>query len=338
MAKQGTDKGKAASGVGLDVGTMNFVAARRSGQKAETKRVRDAFLDLDVSHRRMLKLGNKSFVELDGRLLVIGDEALECANLFNREARRPMAGGLLNPREVEAQQVVGLMVKEILGEPHFPQEKCCYSVPAPAIDVTGSDVTYHRRVLAKILEELGYAPEPCNEALAVVLSECMQESFCGIGVSFGSGMTNVALVFNGMSALEFSVGKGGDWVDSGAAGAVGLTKAKMTSLKESGIDIAKPQGREQEAIAFFLDELIEHSIRGLIEQFHRAKSDILVPRPIPIVVSGGTSLAKGFLDKFRTKFDKLRAKLPLEVSEIRPAQDPMIAVATGLLLLSSMDD
>lgn len=338
MAKKDQAKQDMEAGVGLDVGTMNFVSARKAGSKVTTQRIRDAFLDLDPSHRRMLKISNKSFVELDGRLLVLGDEALECANLMNREARRPMSGGLLNPGEVDAQQVVGLMMREILGSPVCPGEKCCYSVPAPAIDVAGSDVTYHRKVLAKVLQELGYSPEPCNEAQAVVLSECVADNFSGVGISYGSGMTNVSLVFNGMSALEFSVGKGGDWVDAGAAGAVGMTKAKMTALKESGIDISSPVGREQEALALYLDELIEQSIQGLIEQFHRAKRDILVPKPVPVVVSGGTSLAKGFLSKFRVKLDSLRHKLPLEVSEIRAAQDPMTAVATGLLLLSTMDD
>src|SRR4051812_18349786 len=85
------------TGVGLDQGTMNMVAARSLNGSVSTVRVRNAFLDVDPAHRKMLKLSGTSFVELDGRLLVIGDEALTCANLFNREARRPMAGGILNP-------------------------------------------------------------------------------------------------------------------------------------------------------------------------------------------------------------------------------------------------
>jgi len=186
---------------------MNFVAARRSGQKVETKRIRDAFLDLDPEHKRMLKISNTSFVELDGRLLIIGDEAMECANLFNREARRPMSGGVMNASEIDAQQVMGLMMKQVLGSPVKEGERCCYSVPAPALDVVGSDVTYHQAILGKILKELGYDPEPTNEAQAIVFSECQKENFSGIGISYGSGMTNVCLSYNAMSALEFSIAK-----------------------------------------------------------------------------------------------------------------------------------
>jgi len=337
MTKNDKDP-QTAPGVGLDCGTMNFVAARRSGQKVETKRVRDAFLDLDPEHRRMLKLSNTSFVELDGRLLVIGDEAMECANLFNREARRPMSGGIMNAGEIDAQQVIGLMMRQVLGDPVSPGEKCSYSVPAPALDVIGSDVTYHRAILGKILKELGYDPTPANEAQAIVFSECQKENFSGIGISYGSGMTNVCLSYNAMSALEFSIGKGGDWIDAGSGNAVNVTKAKMCALKESGIDINAPKGREQEALALFVESLIDYSLKGIIEHFHKVKQEILVPKPIPIVVSGGTSKAGGFLEKFQERFEKFRAKFPVEISEIRHAGDPMTAVATGLLMLSQMED
>jgi hypothetical protein len=325
-------------GVGLDCGTMNFVSARKAGDSIGTKRIRDAFLDLKPEHKRMLKLSKTSYVELDGNLLVIGDAALDCANLFNQEARRPMADGILNAGETDAQQVIGLMMKEVLGNPRAKGEKCCYSVPAVALDIKGSDVTYHRMILGKILSELGYTAESTNEALAIIFSECVEENFSGIGISFGSGMTNVCLAYNALSALEFSIGKAGDWIDEGAGKAVQVTKAKMCALKESGIDINNPGNREQEAIGFFIESLIDYALKGIIDHFHRVKKEILVPKPIPIVVSGGTSLAGGFIDKFKVRFSALEKNFPVPISDIRHAEDPMTAVATGLLMLSQMDD
>jgi hypothetical protein len=336
MAK--AEKEQESLGVGLDIGTMNIVSARRSGGKVETARVRDAFLDLPLENKRMLKLSNASWVEMDGRLLVIGDEALEMANLFSREARRPLSGGILNSGEIDSQQVMSLMMKKVLGDPRVKGEKCFFSVPAPALDVLGSDVTYHREILRKILTELGYSAEPANEAQAVVFSECVKENFSGIGISYGSGMTNVCLSFNAMSSMEFSIGKGGDWVDDGAGRAVNVTRAKICSLKEGGADLSAPQGREQEAIALFISSLIDYSINGIIEQFQRSKDKVHVPKPIPIVVSGGTSKAVGFMEKFKERFEVHRKKFPVEVSEIRAAKDPMNAVATGLLMLSQMGD
>jgi hypothetical protein len=326
------------AGVGLDCGTMNFVAARRSAKKIVHSRVRDAFLDLPLDTKRMLKISNTDYVEVDGKLLVIGDKALETANLFNREARRPMSQGVIASGEIDAQQVIGLMMKQILGEPRMPKEKCCYSIPAPAVDVVGSDVTYHRAILGKILGELGYQAEPVNEALAIIYADCTKESFSGLGISYGSGMTNVCLAYNAMSALEFSLGKGGDWIDGGAAKAVNSTAAKMCAVKEGGIDITKPKTREEEAIALFVQTLIDYTIDEFSKRFAKAKNELLVPKPIPIIVSGGTSLAGGFLDKFKERFELHRAKFPIQISEVRGAIDPMTAVATGLLMLSQMDD
>lgn len=325
-------------GVGLDCGTMNFVAARRVNKKIVHKRVRDAFLDLPLEHKRMLKLSGTDYIELDGKLLVIGDKALETANIFNREARRPMSGGMVSAGEVDAQHVIALMMKQILGKPQKDGERCCFSIPAPAVDVPNSDTTYHGMVLGKILKELGYTPEPANEAMAVVFAECAKESFSGLGISYGSGMTNVCLSYNAMSALEFSLGRGGDWIDAGAGRAVNSTAAKMCALKEGGVDITAPKSREEEAIALFVQTLIDYTIDNVIKHFAKARSEILVPRPIPIVVSGGTSLAIGFLEKFKERFEVHRSKFPVQISEIRAASDPMTAVATGLLLLAQMED
>jgi hypothetical protein len=326
------------AGVGLDCGTMNFVSARSGSGKVRTSRIRDAFIDLPTEHKKMLKLSKTSFVEHSGLLLVLGDEALETANLFNREARRPMSGGLISAGELDAQEVIGLMLKRILGDPLVEKERCCYSVPAAAVDVEGSDVIYHQAVLGKILEELGYDPNPTNEALAIIFSECAGENFSGLGISYGSGMTNVCLAYNTMSALEFSLGRGGDWIDKGASKAVGITAAKMCAVKEKEVDIANPKGREQEAIALYYQNLIDYTIKNIIKHFSQARQEILVPKAVPIIVSGGTSLAGGFLDKFKERFEVHQKSFPIEISEIRASESPLNAVATGLLLLAQEDD
>lgn len=334
-----SEKSEICDGAGLDVGTMNFVAARRNGNKnIKTTRLRNAFLDLAPEHKRMLRLSKTSYVEYEGKLLIIGDEALSTANLFNKEARRPMQGGLVSAGEIDAQVVIAVMVKQLLGEPRVLNEKCCFSVPAAAVDTVESDTTYHKAVLSKILTEIGYSADPINEASAVVYSECENENFSGLALSYGSGMTNVCLAYNAMGALEFSLGRCGDWIDRGAAKSVGTTAAKICSLKESGVNIISPKSREEEAIAFFTRALIDYSIDNIITHFSKVKSEILVPKPIPIIISGGTSMTGGFVEQFQDRFQKYKDKFPIAISEIRAAKDPMSSVATGLLLLSQMDD
>jgi hypothetical protein len=319
-------------GVGCDIGTMNIVSARRGSKGIESRRVRDAFLDLDPSAKRMLKLSGVDFFDRNGELLIVGDKALEIANVFGKEARRPLSQGLLAAGEIDALEVLGLLMKQVLGDPAAPNEACYYSVPAAPVDAPDRDVIYHRGVLGRIVTECGFRAVPSNEAMAVIFNETAKDGFSGVGISFGSGMTNVALAVNTIEGMSFSVARGGDWIDAGAAKAVGSTQARMCALKEGGIDLMKPIGREQEAMAVYYKNLIEYTLDNITAQFARVRGQFSVPRAIPVVVAGGTSLAGGFINFFGEVLETRRKKLPFEVSEVRHAKDPLGAIAHGLLL------
>lgn len=311
---------------------MNVVAARKSSSGVETRRVRDAFLELPVDSKKMLKLANVSYVERADELLILGDAAMDTANIFGREARRPLSAGLVSSSDIDAMEVLGLLIKNVLGEPKVPNEHCYFSVPAAPVDKPGQDVIYHRGVLEKIVRECGYTPTAGNEAMAIVYAETAKEGFSGIGISFGSGMTNIAMSVNTVEGLSFSVGRGGDWIDGGAAKSIGSTASRMCAIKEKGLDLNAPVGREQEALNFYYKNLIEYSIDQIALQFASVQGKFTLPKPVPIVVSGGTSKAGGFLELFKSVFDRKRKRFPIEVSEIRAATDPLNAVANGLLI------
>jgi len=330
--KNMSGKPETVRGVGLDVGTMNFVSARRTPKGVETRRMRDAFLDLPPESKKMLKLSGVSYVDREDEILILGDAALDMANVFGREARRPLSGGLVSSTEVDSLEVLGLLVRNVLGAPEEPGEHCYFSVPAAPVDLVGRDVVYHRGIFDRIVSECGYTPHSGNEAMAIIYSETARDGFSGIALSFGSGMTNIALSVSTVEGLAFSVGRGGDWIDSGAAKSVGSTQARMCSVKEKGIDLNNPTSREQEALAFYYKNLVEYVLDQIALQFKAVEGRFSLPKPIPIIVSGGTSLAGGFLEFFTGVFEKKRKKFPIQVSEIRAASDPLNAVAHGLLV------
>jgi hypothetical protein len=324
--------GKKTLGVGLDVGTMNLVSARRNGTNVETSRIRDAFLDLDSGAKKMLKLSGVQFIDHgeDG-IIVVGDAAMEMANVFGREARRPLSQGLVAAGEMDALAVLGVLVKNVLGEPKEENEICFFSVPAAPVDAD-RDVVYHQGIFERIVEECGFEPYASNEAMAIIYSETAAEGFSGLAISFGSGMCNIALSVSGVEGMSFSVARGGDWIDAGAAKAMGSTKSRMCATKEKGIDLLDPQNREEEALALYYKSLIEYCIDQVAKEFIKINDRFALPKAIPIVVSGGTSLAGNFLPFFEKVFAKKRRKFPFEISEVRQAVDPMNAVAQGLLI------
>jgi len=319
-------------GVGLDCGTMNIVSARRTPKGIETRRMRDSFLDLPTNAKKMLKLSGVNYIERGDEVLVLGDAALEMASMFGQEPRRPLAAGLLAAGEIDALEVLGLLIKHVLGEPAEKGEVCCFSVPAAPVDAPDRDIIYHQGVLERIVTECGYVAIPSNEAMAIIYAETAKDGFSGLSFSYGSGMTNCALAINTIEGLSFSVARGGDWIDAGAAKAVGSTQARMCSLKEKGIDLLKPKGREEEALALYYKNLIEYGLDHVAAQFARVKGQFALPKAIPLVISGGTSLAGGFKEFFEQVFERKRKRFPIEISEVRHSKEPLNAVAQGLLL------
>lgn len=333
-------KGQSKPGVGLDIGTMNIVSARHGeGGKVVNRRIRDAFLDVEKDAEKSLKLSKADYITFGDQFLIVGDSALTMANLFKRDARRPLSRGVIAAGELDAQAVLKRLLSEVLGsDDHAEGEHCYYSVPASPIDDPDQDIVYHTEIFRKILSELEYTPHPMNESMAIIYSQCAAENFSGLAVSFGAGMCNIALAIQGIKGLEFSVARGGDWIDSHSAKATGRTASAMCATKEKGVDLVNPKGREQEAIVLYIRALIRYCLENITAQFKKVQNTVTLPGAIPLIVSGGTTLADGFLPVFEDVFDSIRKNnFPIEISEVRSAKDPMTAVADGMLVLADQE-
>jgi hypothetical protein len=80
--------------------------------------------------------------------------------------------------------------------------------------------------------------------------------------------------------------------------------------------------------------MIEYSIKKLIDEFHE-KIDIELEEPVPIILSGGTSLPNGFLELYKTILSGYQ--MPFAISEVRRAKNPLTSVAEGLLKKTLQD-
>jgi hypothetical protein len=315
--------------VGLDIGTMNIVSARMDNDAIQTKRIRDAFLDLPKMAKKVLKMSGASFVERDHEIFLLGDNALDMANVFGKEVRRPLSQGLVSPSETDSLEVLGFLIKEVLGEAE-DGETCFFSVPAPPIDNKSKDIIYHRGIFTRIVSDLGYNAHASNEAMAIIFSEAVKENFSALSFSFGSGMTNVALAFNGIEGMTFSIERGGDWIDHGAAQSIGAKRARICAIKEAGVDLLDPKNREEEALTFYYKALINYVLSWVGSEFKAKQLDRVLTKKVPIILSGGTSTAINFETLFREEFDS--RNMGIKISDIRSASDPLNSVAKGLLV------
>lgn len=330
-------------GVGLDVGTMNFLSARKSGDKVVTKKMRDAFLDLESTSKQFLKLSGVNYIEKNDSIIIVGDEALHVANLFNREVRRPLKDGMISNQELDSYDVISLMVEQLLGTPVCEKEICYFSVPAAPIDVPDRDVIFHEGVFRRIIQELGYDARPFNEAAAICFSEASKDNFSALTMSFGAGLTNIALTFKTMTTMTFSLSRAGDWIDANTAKASNTTASRIAALKEKEADLldfhtGDPRFlRSREALQVYYKALIDYTLDHVEKEFKKIADTITIPEPLPLIIAGGTSMAKNFVPFFRQEFEKRKAKFSIPIKEIRHATDPLGSVAKGLLVNASIN-
>jgi len=325
--------------IGLDLGTMHLVSARSDQQ--DVKITRNVFLPLDESDIQISELSDISYVRgEDGDLFIIGSDAFKYANIFGQVVSRPMEKGLISPKEISAIDVLTLMIKDLIGDVQGKEAYCSYSVPAQAID-EGRSITYHENVFARILKSLGINYTSVNEAMAIIYSECAKEKYSGIGISFGAGMANIAVSYKGIQALAFSTARAGDWIDKETADSLGMVQNRVTSVKENYMQFSgevliknKKTKRVLEALYYYHKALIDYTVKKIIKEFDE-KVDVEVDEAIPIIISGGTSMPKGFVEIFKDIISGY--DLPFEVSEIRRASNPLTAVANGLLVRTMSD-
>lgn len=323
--------------VGFDLGTANLLAAKQKEDGIEIKRIRNAFIDINEEQAQRLAAGSLNAVHIKNNSYIVGDDAISIARILNKELRRPMASGILNPSEKEGRNVLGILAKTLLGDPAEEGEKCCFSIPATPIDVKTSTVTWHTGFFSQLLENFGYSPEPVNEALAIIYSECGDDEHSGIALSHGGGQINICASYKLVGTLDFSIARGGDWIDLMTSSAVGAPIAQVIKVKEDPqFNLLNASAIDDEicqAIYYHYKALIRYEIQALIKEWSKMRSQLDFPAPIPIVLSGGTACLKGFKEIWEEELKKFQAKntLPFTIKEVRMAKDPLGSVARGLL-------
>lgn len=324
-------KDEKASVVGLDVGTSRIVVARRTAGEPEYESQLNAFVSIPYSRITAATLEREDVphtVEPE-EIIVHGNESEKFAGLLNAEMRRPMTGGVLDPKEPASLKMIREILTRMLSGPSGKPQKICFTVPAAPLGAEDS-LTYHEATLRHMLGDMGFETSSINEGLAVVYGELESTNYTGIGVSCGGGLCNVCLAYLSVPVVSFSIPKAGDYIDSNASQVTGERANRIRLAKEDSFHFnGFFADKMQQAISVYYDDMIQTLVMGLKEAFDRTSSLPKFNRAIPMVLSGGTALPAGFRDRF----EKLLREqdFPINVSEIRLAQSPLYSTAKGAL-------
>lgn len=336
-----TEKKYVSPAAGLDVGTGWLVGSSYlSKTKIDYTPLRDCFYTIptEMFSKSMFNKDKVKYVEHDGKIHIVGEDALTLAKIQNGVAQRPMAKGVINPNERSSAPILREMIRYCIeANPLKKGSKVVFSVPAAVIDSDdGFNVEYHELSISSLISSLGYEPEALNEAYAVIISEMEKaDEVTGLGLSFGAGLVNVAMAYKGMKLFEFSINKSGDFIDKEASKACGVGESMVNHIKEKQLDLTKNEfevDAEHRALIFVHKHVIKNAIQNILRAFTKANS-VNIIEPVPVIISGGTTLPNGFPELFE---QELRAtKLPFEVTKVIPAKDRLTAVARGCLMWAS---
>lgn len=330
------------NGKGLDLGTNMLVAGMLDDNGNPVfKMERDCFyrivpkteVNKNSIKKSLDKRGANYVVDTDGSFIIVGQDALEIAIERNDAVQRPMMKGVISPKEKASLPMLKLIVETLVGKGN-EGDKLIYSVPAAPVDGT-FDILYHTEMMGLYIRQLGYNAQPMNESFAIALSELLDDGLTGICLSYGAGLNNICVIHEGDPLVEFSLIKGGDFIDQSVGRALDVSPSLVQIEKEAGTDLYEPASKIMEAVSVYYSSVINYTIRNIAYEIkRREKSMPLFREPVPIIVSGGLSLAKGFVRKVRETINV--SEFPIKIGEVRRAEDPMRAVANGALLATTL--
>ena len=320
-----------AEAIGLDIGTSRIVTARQSNNELKFNTQLNAFVTIPYSKMTegvLQKEGVPHAVDGD-EILVHGNESERFADLLNKDIRRTMTNGALNPDEPESIRLIRQITQTLLGKAEKGQ-KVFFTIPAAPLGAEES-ITYHEATIRQVLNELGYDAKSVNEGLAVVYAELESSNYTGIGISCGGGLCNVCLSYLSVPVISFAIPKAGDFIDASAAAVTGERPNRIRIMKEQSFYVnGHFENKFHQAMGVYYDDMIQSLVGALRNAFQGAHNLPKHTRPIPLVLSGGTAMPKGFRDRFETVLRA--ADFPVALSEIRMAADPLTTSAKGALV------
>ncbi len=328
--------------IGLDIGTNSIIAGiSEDGGDPVFRNQRDCFYRIipkTAVNKNSIKISldkrKVSYVEdEDGSFVIIGQDSLDIAIERNDIAKRPMIKGVISPKDRASLPMLKYIIESLIGKGE-KGDKCVYSVPAPPVD-GNFDILYHQELMGIYIRQMGFEATAINEAFAVTLSELVASGLSGCVVTYGAGLCNFSIIHEGDPLIQLSVQRSGDYVDTSVATALDISPSLVQMEKEAGTDLYNPTTKIGEAISVYYQSVINYTVQRISNELKIKEKEL--PRfrdPVPIILAGGLTLASGFVKMFKSSIELV--DLPIEVGEIRLAENPMFSVANGALLAAMM--
>ena len=190
----------------LDVGTLHLRSLRREGGRLVGRKNHAVYLSLSdkPAQRRILDKASIRYATCAGSLLVIGQSAIDAADMLEEPSIPLMLDSRLPDDDPIARQVLTSLIDCLLPPAQHAEETCWINVPG-TIDERSAEL----RFFSQLIRLKGYVPRPVQPGLAVILAELGHNGFCGIGCDFGHGGTRATFAYHANERFSIGLKKGG---------------------------------------------------------------------------------------------------------------------------------
>ena len=336
--------------LGLDIGTKHIVFCYRDeGGKVKTRYEVNGYLALprmDAFTEQLLTRSGVPYVVRGNEFIAIGQKAEQLAFSFNKTLRRPMADGGVSKSDDDAQEIMAIIIKAIVGK--VPDGAILYyCTTAKAINSDTLNVDFHRKLMKLIIES--YQSESKINAHHINEARCLviEEPGAAIGISWGAGTITVHAGVFGVPIFEFALVGSGDWIDTEVAKRFGYDPARPNAesretpttvcRRKEQLDLSKkPDDKLGQAIILMYEILIENVVRGILKGFNDNRDKFRFDKPLPVINAGGTAMPAGFIQLFSKKMLESKDDSLVPIGDIKLAKDPLFAVAHGCLIAAEL--
>lgn len=309
--------------VGLDLGTTEFRSLRDSGGDLVARRCRASYLVVKDTpgHRRLLEHAQARHGTCGDDLVVMGDDAIECAAMLDLPVNSLLSDGRLPKGDAVVRQIVALMVEAILPVNEPPGSVCCLTLPG-GYGLDGDTQSLDVRFFKQLVSLRGYTPQLIAPGLATVLAELSCSSFSGLGISLGATNCEVGVIHCGRELARCTVaGHLAEFAEEFPIGFEAIASGTGESVRSNW---------ERHCLRLLTEILTEAR-----ESLQSEGSLRLMTQPISVACTGGMTLAAGFAPLFKQAWQQ--SNWPLRIAQIRIAENPRFTIARGGLIKAILE-
>jgi hypothetical protein len=299
----------------------------------------------DDAEKRLLERARIPYATCDGGTVVFGRYAEELAPLLHVPRLPVLPEGRLPEDDPVGRQLAAGIFESLIPEPLLRGEICAISMPLALTEPV--EATREWKFFSQLTRLRGYQPIAVDVRVAAALSGLGHAGFSGLSLHIDATASGLSLIHRGETVVAAVTPCGGDWIDEHLArkterlvwdmdGACYVDLDAIVRWKrENSPNLHSPQNDQVQLLAYIYEQLLVE----LLSEFRSAceNQDVVstLLNPTVMLCGGAATSIAGFPQLLADLLQK--SPLPMQVSELRSADDPEFAIVRGGLIRAEIE-